>query len=133
MPWTPLYDGFAVKVRRTSAETGWYTMLFRGEASRVEPRHRHLGAAEVYVVSGAVEYRPGRVAGTGSWMYEPAGALHTATRYVEDTVGFAVAYGPVALLDDTDTAQARFDWRDAAAIMHGDTPPGLADMVDRDE
>src|SRR5262249_17357350 len=117
MPWIEMYEGFSIKILRVSPETGHYTMLFRGEAGRVEPRHRHLAGADLYVVPGAVESGPGDIAGAGSWMYEPAGALHTATRYVEDTVGFAVSYGPLVMLDDDDNVLQVLDWRALQSIV----------------
>jgi anti-sigma factor ChrR (cupin superfamily) len=80
MAWIEVYEGFAVKVLRVSSETGHYTILFKSAGGRTEPRHRHLAGADIYVVEGGVEYRPGLVARAGSWMYEPAGALHETRR-----------------------------------------------------
>ena len=101
MEWIPMGGGNSIKVLRVSDETRAWTALFRAEAGTVNPRHRHLGPADFYVISGSFEYRGG-FARAGSWVYEPAGALHEATTHPEDTVYLANVWGPIAMLDEDD-------------------------------
>jgi anti-sigma factor ChrR (cupin superfamily) len=101
LEWIGTGSGNAMKVLRVSQETGGWTALIKAAAGTVNARHRHLGPADFFVLSGSIEYRGG-FARAGSWVYEPAGALHEATTHPEDTVYLANVHGPIAMLDDDD-------------------------------
>jgi anti-sigma factor ChrR (cupin superfamily) len=101
MDWIDTGSGNAMKVLRVSEETNAWTALIKASAGTVNARHRHLGPADFFVISGSIEYRGG-FARAGSWVYEPAGALHEATTHPEDTVYLANVHGPIAMLDDDD-------------------------------
>lgn len=90
--------GNALKVLWVSEETGAWTALIGAKAGTTNPPHTHLGPADFYVISGSIEYRGG-IAGAGSWVYEPAGAVHPATTHPEDTVYLANVRGPIAFHD----------------------------------
>jgi anti-sigma factor ChrR (cupin superfamily) len=100
MDWTetPGGGGNALKVLWVSEETGAWSALIRAKAGTVNPPHTHLGPADFYVISGSMEYRGG-FARAGSWVYEPAGAVHDTTSHPEDTVYLANVRGPIAYHD----------------------------------
>ena len=94
----PNGGGNALKVLWISEETGAWSALIKAKAGTVNPAHTHLGPADFFVLSGAMEYRGG-FARAGSWVYEPAGAVHDATTHTEDTVYLANVRGPIAYHD----------------------------------
>lgn len=96
---SPGGGGNALKVLWVSDETGAWSALIRAKAGTVNPPHTHLGPADFYVISGSMEYRNG-FARAGSWVYEPAGAVHEATSHPEDTVYLANVRGPIAYHDE---------------------------------
>jgi anti-sigma factor ChrR (cupin superfamily) len=102
LEWMPSGGGNAMKLLRVSEETGAWSALIKASAGTVNARHRHIGPADFLVLSGSIEYRGGR-ATAGSWVYEPAGALHEATSHPEDTVYLANVHGPIAFLADDDS------------------------------
>jgi 2,4'-dihydroxyacetophenone dioxygenase len=119
LDWIPLPEPFTgnyIKVLRISEETGDMSMLFKLDAGTVEVRHRHIGPANFLVLSGCVEIW-GRSAGPGSWMYEPAGAIHSGTRFPVDTVLLSNSQGPIVLLDDDDNVTGVVDWQVFKAIV----------------
>lgn len=93
--WIQSGDGNEFMVLRISKETGAWSALIRAKAGQVNPAHTHIGPADFYVISGALDYRGGS-ARAGDWLYEPAGAVHEATSHPVDTVYLANVYGPVA-------------------------------------
>ena len=97
LPWKPMGEGSWGKVLRVCAETGAWTVLFRQEADTFAPPHRHLAAAEFYVIRGCLEYRGG-VAKAGHFGREPLGALHERTSFPEETIYLFTSYGPLAML-----------------------------------
>ena len=101
LDWIETGSGNAMKVLRVSEETNAWTALIKASAGTVNARHRHLGPADFFVLSGSIEYRGG-FARAGDWVYEPAGVLHEATSHPEDTVYLANVHGPIAMLDEND-------------------------------
>jgi len=95
LDWIETPGGNALKVLWVSEETGAWSALIKAKAGTVNPAHTHLGPADFYVLSGSMEYRGG-LAKAGSWVYEPAGAVHDATTHPEDTVYLANVRGPIA-------------------------------------
>ena len=122
LPWTPMGVGAWGKILRVCGETGAWTIMFKQEAGSFAPPHKHLAAAEFYVLEGCIEYRGG-VAKAGHYAREPLGALHERTRFPEETVYLFTSYGALALygpqgevagIMDAETFQAMLDARDRA-------------------
>ena len=101
LPWLSLVEGFEIRILRTSAETGDWTVLLKCEQGSSFARHRHYGAGEYYVISGRMEYRAG-TAVTGDYGYEPLGAVHDKTSFPEETLLLFTNHGPVMFLDEED-------------------------------
>jgi 2,4'-dihydroxyacetophenone dioxygenase len=96
LSWKPMSPGGWGKVIRTCPETGTWTALLKQEADTFVPPHKHLGAAEFYVLKGCIEYRGG-VAKAGHFGREPLGAVHERTSFPEETIYLFTSYGPLAL------------------------------------
>ena len=96
MTWMPMGPGAWGKVLRTCSETGTWTIMFKQEAGSFAPPHKHLAAADFYVVSGRIEYRGG-VTPTGFFAREPLNAIHQKTMFPEETIYLFTSYGPMAM------------------------------------
>jgi anti-sigma factor ChrR (cupin superfamily) len=104
----PVFDGIQASLLFSSSETGRWTVIFRCEKGSFFPRHKHYGPGEYYVVRGRMEYVSG-VAETGTYGYEPLGAVHDMTSFTEETELFFTNHGPVAFLTEDDQVLAMFD------------------------
>ncbi|MGE0824664.1 MAG: 2,4'-dihydroxyacetophenone dioxygenase family protein [Candidatus Binatia bacterium] len=115
LPWHQLGPGTYFKLLRVSEETGVWTSLVKMEAgSRFAP-HKHLGAAEFFVVKGAFEYRGG-AARAGDYGYEPLGAVHGATTCTEESEYIITTYGPIAFLNEDGSIQMVYDFAAAKQL-----------------
>lgn len=94
--WIPTGEGAWIKVLRVSRETGHWVAMFKQLAGTSAPPHKHLGAAEFYVLEGCIEYRGGK-AEAGYYGYEPLGAVHEKTSFPVDTIYMLTSYGPLAM------------------------------------
>jgi quercetin dioxygenase-like cupin family protein len=121
MPWTVFSPGIDIKVLRTSAESGSWSVLFRCAKGSAFDRHEHLGAGEYLMLSGKMEVRGGAQNGgitayPGDYGYEPNGVIHDQTCFVEDSVFYFVNYGPIKFIDDEDKTLFVLDWQAVRAI-----------------
>ena len=109
LPWQPLGPGTWYKLLRVSEETGqWSALLKMDPGARFAP-HKHLGAADFYVLKGALEYRAG-IAREGDYGYEPLGVEHGATTCSEETIITFSAYGPIVFYNEDGTVNMILDW-----------------------
>lgn len=120
LPWTPMGEGSWGKVLRTCPETGTWTILFKQEAGSFAPPHRHLAAADFYVLRGCIEYRGG-VAKAGHFAREPMNAVHERTTFPEETVYLFTSYGPMAMYGPDGNIAGIFD----AETLQGFMDPQL--------
>jgi len=115
LPWHPLGPGTWFKLLRVSEETGVWTSLIKMEAgSRFAP-HKHLGAAEFFVIRGEFDYRAG-TAKTGDYGYEPLGAVHGATTCTVESEYVITTYGPIAFLNEDGSVQMLYDFAAAKKL-----------------
>ena len=96
LPWTPMGEGSWGKILRVCAETGMWTVLFKQEAGSIAPPHKHLAAADFFVIEGCIEYRGG-VAKAGTFARETLGAVHERTAFPEETIYLFTSYGALAM------------------------------------
>lgn len=96
LDWIPMGEGTLGKALRACPETGTWTVMFKQEANSFVPPHKHLAAADFYVLEGCIEYRGG-VARAGYFAREPMGAVHEKTSFPEETVYLFTSYGPLAM------------------------------------
>jgi anti-sigma factor ChrR (cupin superfamily) len=98
-----------------SEETGVWTSLIKMEAgSRFAP-HKHLGAAEFFVIKGEFDYRAG-TAKAGDYGYEPLGAIHGATTCTVESEYVITTYGPIAFLNEDGSVQMMYDFSAAKKL-----------------
>jgi 2,4'-dihydroxyacetophenone dioxygenase len=109
LTWMPLGPGTWYKLLRASEETGTWSALLKMDAGARFAPHKHLGAAEFYVLKGALEYRAG-IARAGDYGYEPLGVEHGATTCAEETVITFTAYGPIVFYNEDGSVQMILDW-----------------------
>lgn len=121
VPWFDTGSNGAFKRLYASPETGWRTMLLRGEAGQVNAPHTHEGAAWFYVVQGGFAFRGGE-AKVGDWVWEPVGSVHEATSHSELTLYVGGLYGPVGMHDDKGEPPGYGDPLGAALVRTGDIP-----------
>lgn len=107
-PWVEFAPGIDFKTLRTSAETGVWTVLFRCAKGAAFPAHRHYGAGEYLMLKGRMDYRMG-IAEAGDYGYEPLGAFHEQTTFVEDSELLFTNHGPVVFVDEQGGAKMILD------------------------
>ena len=120
LPWIPMGEGAWGKILRTCAETGAWTVLFKQAAGTHAPPHKHLGAADFYVLQGRIEYRGG-VATAGCFAREPVNAVHQRTEFPEETIYLFASEGPMAMYGPDGSI---------AGIMDAETFASMRDAAD---
>ena len=93
-----LGDGVHFKPLRLDMEAGVWVVLATIAPGAVLPLHYHTGIAEGYTLSGCWHYLeyPDQLQTAGSYLYEPAGSVHTFVcpeSNTEDTVLFVRVEG----------------------------------------
>jgi len=115
-----LGPGVHVKPLRLDLEAGCWVVLATFSPGAVVPLHYHTGIAEVYTLSGSWHYLeyPDQPQTAGSYLYEPAGSVHTFVcpeSNTEDTVMFIRVEG--ANINFTEDGQFH-SILDAVTIRH---------------
>lgn len=121
VPWKPwVMPGVECKLLAVNNRTGGFTCLLNVPPDDKAPVHHHLGALEIYILSGDMYYDTGDVGRAGSYLYEPAGDIHQPLSK-EGTLLFCVFHGPIAGLDDDASVAGMCDNRSmlAWAKEHG--------------
>lgn len=81
LPWLDgsLAPGVSIKPLRLDLEAGVWVILVSFAPGSNVPLHYHTGEAEVYTLSGSWHYAeyPDQLQTAGSYLYEPAGSVHT--------------------------------------------------------
>lgn len=91
-------------------ENGVWVIYTRFDAGTLLPRHFHTGVVHFYTTAGSwnyVEY-PEDVQTAGSYLFEPAGSIHTFSSK-EGTEGFMVINGANVNLNDDDSLMLIMD------------------------
>ena len=79
-PFVALGDGTHLQLLQVNVEAGLWVIRTRFEPGVTVPTHKHTGEVFAFTISGSwkyVEYPEVNVA--GSYLYEPAGSVHTLT------------------------------------------------------
>ena len=105
LPWIdlPQAPGLALKPLRASSESGMFSIIGRLRKGTQLAELVHLGAMDMMVLSGSMQYPEGPMAGVlepGTWGYVPANARIAGLKAVDDVEFLANFYGPVAFLGD---------------------------------
>lgn len=115
LPWKVLREGYFFKLLRTCPVTGTWVLLIRAEAGAVVPPHKHIGAAEYFVLKGKIEIRGGVENGgvtalAGDYGYEPNGIVHEHTFFPEATEYLFINHGPLQYFDGDGNTTMVLDW-----------------------
>jgi 2,4'-dihydroxyacetophenone dioxygenase len=105
VPWVPQEPGRWFKPLHFSLTTGTWINLVRMEPGRQIRRHIHAGGSvHAYVLAGAWRYlEHDWVAEAGSYVFEPAGGVHTLEVLgEEEMVTLFTVSGVIQYLDDDD-------------------------------
>ena len=78
LPFVNLFDGIHVQLLQADVETGLWVTCMRADPGVTLQRHRHTGEVFAFTRSGAWKYLEYPEVNTaGSYLYEPAGSVHT--------------------------------------------------------
>jgi 2,4'-dihydroxyacetophenone dioxygenase len=118
LPFVPYQEGVLFQLLQMNTETGLWIIRVRFQPGVTIQKHRHTGEVFAFTIRGSwryLEYPDINVA--GSYLYEPAGAVHTlhvsATNKEVTDVWFAIR-GANLNLDANGNVEAVID---AAAVL----------------
>lgn len=109
LPWTPwAMPGTHFKLLNIDEVSGRFTFLLKVDPGVVAPIHKHIGAAEGYILEGGFNYDEDAGA-AGAYVFEHAGALH-APETLSGMTMLAIAHGPILGYDDAGAIAGVVDW-----------------------
>lgn len=113
MPWVYASEGSEKQLFHVDLNQGLWISKTRFQPNTVSPRHFHTGCVFVVTLKGSWYYeeQPDAVNGPGSYLFEPAGAVHTlVVPQQEDVteVWFAI-WGANILMDELGNATSIWD------------------------
>ena len=86
LPVVALGDGTHIQVLHTDVEAGLWVIRTRFEPGVVIPTHRHTGPVHAFTIAGSWKYAEYPEVNTaGSYLFEPAGSVHTLTVPADNT------------------------------------------------
>ena len=110
LPWVDIGDGSKMKVLQVKATEGLWIVQNIFSAGYTVPTHRHTGPVWGYTISGAWHYKEYEyVNRAGSFLYEPAGSVHTLECIEDDTNVWFQMYGANLNLDADGKIESVFD------------------------
>jgi 2,4'-dihydroxyacetophenone dioxygenase len=110
LPWVDIGDGSKLKVLQVKATEGLWIVQNIFSAGYTVPTHRHTGPVWGYTISGAWRYKEYEyVNRAGSFLYEPAGSIHTLEAVEDDTNVWFQMYGANLNLDAEGNIESVFD------------------------
>src|SRR3954471_8609412 len=118
LPFVALGDGTHLQLLQVDVEAGLWVIRTKFEAGVTVPKHKHTGEVFAFTISGSWRYLEYPDVNTaGSYLYEPAGSVHTltvpATEKEITDVWFAI-YGANLNLDANGNVEAVID----AELIH---------------
>jgi quercetin dioxygenase-like cupin family protein len=94
IPWTPfVFPKTFFKLLHLNEDRGTVTLLLLAEKGAPTPIHKHIGAAEIYVLRGSFTYEEG-AAGPNYYVHEAGGVVHVAEAN-DEILAFVVFHGPL--------------------------------------
>ncbi|WP_343598769.1 2,4'-dihydroxyacetophenone dioxygenase family protein [Mycobacterium sp.] len=117
LPFVDLGDGSTLKVIQVVAAQGLWIVENVFRADYEVQRHRHTGPVYAYTTSGAWKYKEyDDVNRAGSFLYEPAGSVHTLQVLEDDTHVWFQIYGANLNLDADGNVDSVTDGASALAV-----------------
>jgi len=78
LPFVPYQDGVLFQLLQVDTKVGLWVVRVRAEPGAAFQKHRHTGQVLAFTLSGSWRYLEYPEVNTaGSYLYEPAGAVHT--------------------------------------------------------
>jgi len=113
LPFVDLGDGMHLQLLQVDLEAGLWVVRTRFEPGVTIPTHKHTGEVFAFTLAGRWKYLEYPEVNTaGSYLYEPAGSVHTLTTPADNTgltdVWFAI-YGANLNLDAEGRVEAVID------------------------
>lgn len=107
--------GITWKLLHVSPEAGTWSAIFECPAGSSFHAHIHTGPGEYLLYKGKMEVRGGDDEGgttaiAPSYGFEPSGARHDRTFFVEDSAFYMTFSGPVAFINPDGTVIANVGW-----------------------
>jgi 2,4'-dihydroxyacetophenone dioxygenase len=100
LPFVDIGDGSKLKVIMVKEREGLWIVENVFQSGYVVQTHKHTGPVYAYTTSGAWKYKEyDYVNRAGSFLYEPAGSIHTLTVLEDDTHVWFQMYGANLNLD----------------------------------
>ena len=110
LPFVEIGDGNKMKVIQVDTGLGLWIVENIFQPGYTVPTHRHTGPVYGYTVSGAWHYKEyPEVNRAGSFLYEPAGSVHTLECLEPDTQVWFHMYGVNMNLDGEGNVESVFD------------------------
>ncbi len=110
MPFVEIGDGNKLKVIQVDVAEGLWIVENIFQANYVVQTHRHTGPVYAYTTSGAWHYKEyDYVNRAGSFLFEPAGSVHTLECIEDDTHVWFQMYGANLNLDSEGNIESVFD------------------------
>src|SRR5947209_12345819 len=110
LPFVDMGDGSKLKVIQVKEREGLWIVEIIFRAGYEVQRHRHTGPVYAYTTSGGWKYKEyDYVNRAGSFLYEPAGSVHTLQCIEDDTRVWFQIYGANLNLDENDNVVSVYD------------------------
>src|SRR5438445_10229634 len=110
LPFVDIGDGSKLKVLQVKEREGLWIVENVFQAGYEVQRHKHTGPVYAYTTSGAWKYKEYEyVNRAGSFLYEPAGSVHTLTAVEDDTQVWFQIYGANLNLDADGNVESFID------------------------
>jgi 2,4'-dihydroxyacetophenone dioxygenase len=119
LPWAEIGGGSKLKVVQVKPREGLWIVQNLFQAGYEVQKHRHTGPVWGYTISGAWKYKEyDYVNRAGSFLYEPAGSVHTLQCIEDDTLVWFHMYGANLNLDAHDNVESVTDGAGALAAYY---------------
>lgn len=110
LPFVDIGDGSKLKVIMVKEPEGLWIVENVFQAGYEVQTHKHTGPVYAYTVSGAWKYKEyDYVNRRGSFLFEPAGSIHTLTAIEDNTQVWFQMYGSNLNLDAQGNVESVFD------------------------
>ena len=110
LPFVDLGDGSDLQLLQCDVEAGLWVVRTRFQPGYVVQTHKHTGEVFALTLSGSWKYAEYPEVNTaGSYLYEPAGSVHTLECIEDDTHVWFQMYGSNLNLDAEGNIESVFD------------------------
>ena len=110
LPWVDIGPGAKLKVLQVREREGLWVVANIFPAGYAVQTHRHTGPVWGYTVAGAWKYREyDYINRAGSFLYEPAGSVHTLECVEDETMVWFHMYGANLNLDSDGNVESVTD------------------------